>query len=758
MNFPRHRSSIRLEVSVWLLFGMALLLTYYRQFLGLFSVGPIGWIKDTPSLAAALRPIWQLLYTGVFPYRLSDPTGAAARALAAFFGAALVLSAGYALGSLVLGLLHLNPHENSDRILFRLGAGLGSLSYLSFALALLGWYRPGPIRILIPTLIGGKILVWLFRSDRRALRLHISRHSLSFRQTDDRLWFILVLLATGLAFIAALAPETEYDALWYHLWLPQQWLQSGHPVDIIQEYISLYPLTWELLYGMAMTLGGPVAAKLLGWACLPLTGWVVYRLIRRFFPDASPWLGLALLITAPTLLWEATTAYNDLALTFFASLSIYALLQYRFRSRAEEETGVSDLENSIEGSPRPFAINGQLHERSRKWLYLAAISIGLTAAVKHIGLFLLVLVPAGLLLSAWREGRLREALKPASLLLGIGLLIPSPWYLRAWLASGNPFFPSFYTIFGAFPAERWSSITQRGLDGFLNGFGDPRTPLNLLLLPWNLTVHAARYGGSLGPLFLLLMPGLLFASFAFPLGWLLGLAGGYLALWASPFSSFQLRFLLPIVPILSVLAAEGYSRLQRRFTAIGLHPAFTQLALVGLLLLNLPPFLSLHEGDRVGYQGWLTHVLHDVPFGVTFGFETSQDYLARKVRSYQAWQYINQQLPAEARVLTFSGGDQLYSQRDRIWALSTTAFPAVWGAQPGQESRALDTLHRLGITHVLADRREMASLPPDQVAILQPDFVQRWYILEYQDQNFALYRLRQEAAPAPSARSALPSD
>ena len=88
--------------------------------------------------------------------------------------------------------------------------------------------------------------------------------------TNDRVPKACILVSFVFAFVAALAPEIEHDALWYHLWLPQQWLGTGRPVDIIHEYVSLYPLSWELLYGAAMTIGGPVAARLLHFACLPL--------------------------------------------------------------------------------------------------------------------------------------------------------------------------------------------------------------------------------------------------------------------------------------------------------------------------------------------------------------------------------------------------------------------------------------------------------------------------------------------------------
>ncbi len=115
-----------------------------------------------------------------------------------------------------------------------------------------------------------------------------------------------------------------------------------------------------------------------------------------------------------------------------------------------------------------------------------------------------------------------------------------------------------------------------------------------------------------------------------------------------------------------------------------------------MLLLNLPPFTSLHESDRSGWQGWLTHVVHEVPFEVVLGAENRDAYLARRVPSYRVWQYINTNLAPDALVLTFSGGDHFYSHRPRLSADATLAHAAVWGASPENESQALTRLNRAG--------------------------------------------------------------
>jgi hypothetical protein len=164
-----------------------------------------------------------------------------------------------------------------------------------------------------------------------------------------------------MALVGALAPEIEYDALWYHLWLPQQWLLAGRPVDIVEEYVSLYPLGWDLLYGAALTVGGAGAAKLLHFACLPLLAATTWRLARELAPDASPALAAALTVAAPTLIWEATTAYVDLALAWYLALAVLAVVRYH-----------------------------ATHDR--RWLIIGAVVLGGALAIKHLGLVAMAII------------------------------------------------------------------------------------------------------------------------------------------------------------------------------------------------------------------------------------------------------------------------------------------------------------------------------------------------------------------------------
>ena len=530
------------------------------------------------------------------------------------------------------------------------------------------------------------------------------------------LWISCAALAILCAGVAALAPESQYDALWYHLTYPQRYLAAGYLVDVPADFVSLYPMTTELWFGYGLALGGSTAAILLHLGFLLLSTIITYEFVRRFAPSASPWLAVALLVTIPTVIWLGSTANIDLAVMLFVTLALDALFRYVDSGR-------------------------------RQWLLLAALNLGLALASKHLALFALAILCPGLLVALWRRGAGWRASFTAALALGtLSLLVALPWYLRSYLATGNPVFETMYAVFGA-PADRWNAQADRGLRLFLDHFGRPRTIGNLLTLPWHMTIHAASYSGTLGPLFLVLLPMLALRRVRGTMPWLIAFVGLWILLWSSPLSSFQMRHLMPIAPALAVLAAAAFGRAAglARLVAGRRTSALLAGGLAMLLVLNLPPFTFLHEVDRVNWDGWLSSVLYALPWGVVVGGESADSYLTREIRSYAAWQFADAKLPPDARVLSWSGGEQFYTQTDRIWADSVLAATTAW-AKTGEEEQALDGLRALGITHLIVNRRSPDSPDPwDTYALTGPIARANWYEELYSDYWYVLYRVRWEA-------------
>jgi hypothetical protein len=649
---------------------------------------------------------------------------AVVRAVRAVAGAAAIGVAAWQLGEWItsrsIGLFT----ATAERLQFTLACGAVALSSLLLLAASFGVYRPPVVTALILVVVASRL-----RPVLRQLRRHAWLAAEWLRGTLARpasgVYAAFAFLALAFAFVAALAPETEYDALWYHLWLPSQWLAAGRLVDIVPEYISLYPGGWELLNGAAATFGGPTAAKLLHFTCLPLLGAAACLLAREVGARVSMAAVAAICICAPTMMWEASTAYVDLALAWFTTLSTIALIRYY---------DTADM----------------------RWLLLGGLMAGGALGIKHLGLVALAAQVALLVVAQWRtRAAVVASVRDAAVLFILAIGLAMPWYGRAYAASGNPVFPDMYELFGARPAERWSPGTEAALQGFKDYFGMGRDAAAIVQLPWNVTTHAARFGGTFGPAFLVLAP-FAIATRSRRLALLAAGVAIYVAIWASPVGSFQLRFLTPVIPAGAVFAAVGLRQISAaardigRPIVIGVHAATAF-----LLLLNLPPFIDWHERERRDDEFWLTHVLRPATLAVVTGGESEQSYLGRVLPSYRAWRAINDGTPQDSRVLTFFGGDHLYSRRSRIWSDAWLAYDATWGSEAGHEASMLAALRRLGITHVLFDRRQLRGSDVPRLAIASDAARACCLTPFYEDDRAVVFAVREAPAAAPRSAPAI---
>jgi hypothetical protein len=631
-----------------LLWAAVVVLFYFRRFFFLAAAGPAEWDLQDVGLYPLLStpPFWR--------------TALAHNAQAVGTALVVVLAAQGA-GAGVIRLLGASGSRGD--LLFRTLCGYAGLSYLMLALAMGGWFVPTVVR----AVTGVLAVVGLFVATKN------TRNVLGDGGVGKTLSVPLLVCATFLAvsFVAALAPETEYDALWYHLELPRQWLLAGRPVDNVTEYVSLYPMGFDLLFGIALAFGSDSAARLIHWTCFVLSTLLLVRALRRVTDPDAGWLAAAIFSAIPTVLWGATTAYVDLALATYTLAGAVALFEW-------------------------------IDRRDDQCLRSAGVMLGFGCAIKHLGLVTLLATVVVIVLSQ-RRSLLPKAFEVARWLVIVPLLMGGPWYARAWAAARNPVAPMLVGVFGIQPPERWTPRAQTGLERFQARFGRGHDPAAILRLPIDLTMHGAAFGGALGVVLLASAPGMVLAIRRHRrlLGVLCGMVI-YGAVWISPVSSLQFRFLFPVLPFLSLVAAAGLASVWPRSTVVDSGVA-------GLLLLSLPPFIPFHEGDRRGWNGWLTHVLRRVPVEVVVGAESRDAYLTRTVRSYGAWRFINTQLPAEAAILSYPAGDNFFAERRRVWANAPQMLEGVRRLSAGNEQEAFDFLRRWRITHVLIDEREAAG-------------------------------------------------
>jgi hypothetical protein len=274
---------------------------------------------------------------------------------------------------------------------------------------------------------------------------------------------------------------------------------------------------------------------------------------------------------------------------------------------------------------------------------------------------------------------------------------------------------------------------------FENTFGTGHGIGHLLALPWDLTMHAAAFGGSFGVLFLLLVPlamrlrprrlPLLAAVFCV----------GYVVLWFSPVSSLQARFLVPLAAAAAPFAGAGLERVVRAAAAMNRLTAAVPVALAaGVALLSLPPFITKHERDRHGDLGWLTNVVRETPMAYLTGAESYDAYLRRVLPGYGADRFVAEHARPRDRVMAFADMDEIYTGAAEVVPDYAICLERA-RADRGDDAQALGALRADRVRYIMWDVERRGEQP--DLAVTDPAFERRHLRLVYADDNRLLFRV-----------------
>ncbi len=438
----------------------------------------------------------------------------------------------------------------------------------------------------------------------------------------DKALLVLIALPVVLAFIASLAPATAKDTLLYHFAIPKAFLAQGSNAFVEGNIASYLALGTEMQSVWAMLLGGlwsaragEAAAGATIWAFFPLLLLAIFGWARELKADRQ-WAMIAVLIVAsvPTAYHVSASAYIDIALALYVTLAIYSLTRW-WRT----------LENG--------------------WLTLIAIFLGAALSAKLTTLFA---IAAFALVTLLRVRKAKES-EPDKLIkivvsgfsaLVLAGLIASPWYLRTWQQTDSPVFPFYMSVWPG-EAPGWDVERSNLFQAMNSQYGGIiKTPLDYVAAPWNLSVVAqpeqpAYFDGVLGVAFLFGLPFLVWALWKFDvpveakIG--VGVAAVIFLFWL--FSSQQLRYLLPILPVLAiaiVLALDAIGKSVKGFEKVAR--------------------VSLSVAAVAGIFVGIAWFLQKAPLRVVLGGETRDQYLARNLDYYPYYQTLNTETATDAKV------------------------------------------------------------------------------------------------------------
>ncbi len=409
------------------------------------------------------------------------------------FGAGFTVGLAMALGWLLLRGLRIRLCR-ADSMLLAWVIGSALLSLAVFALCSIGEARASIFLAAgIPIITWSGWLWWQDPPQKSALP---GKPPISWQVL---FWCGFAIFIT-IYFLNALAPEASPDGSGYHLGnVLRMWQRHGFAWDYHSMY-AYFPQGLEMLFLVAVCLGGYSSAALVHTAYLAALPLLMARFGRRCgLPRAALGAGL-LVLASPVVGVDGASAYNDVAL---ATVSFAALFCYQF----EDE------------------------QSWHKLLFVIGLLAGFCFGIKYTGWLALPL-------ALWWSPHTRRSVW----LLGGWALSAGPWLARNWLWLGNPVAPFLNRWFPNpyyYPGPEQSYVADlRHYEVFHHW--------------WQAPVDLAVFGGSisgiLGPVFLLAPLALL--ALRHTEGRRLLLAA---AVWAVPawFNSGA-RFLIPALPFLAL--------------------------------------------------------------------------------------------------------------------------------------------------------------------------------------------------------------
>jgi hypothetical protein len=274
----------------------------------------------------------------------------------------------------------------------------------------------------------------------------------------------------------------------------------------------------------------------------------------------------------------------------------------------------------------------------------------------------------------------------SALILGASaIIVGSPWYIKAYLYTGNPVYPFLYNIFGGI---NWSKADADAYRGSQLAFGMGRSFRDFVLMPWNLASQGYRFFdfpspvGLIGVGLLGLIPLHMFTrSLKKPM---LKIASvGIVTVVAWFFLMQQSRYLIGVLPLFCIVAGTAVSAANEKWRW-GRHVVNCFVVFCVAITLFVGLMMDMNCAKAA------------------IGMESTDDYLSRTLDVYGADSFVNETLPADARLVLFDEVKGFYLNRDYIWGNPGHHEMIPWKSfKNGADMVGFLTEH--GYTHAMVD-------------------------------------------------------
>lgn len=602
-------------------------------------------------------------------------------------------------GNLIVRWLRLTGMTRIEHLLISAGIGAGTISLVLLGLGITGLWQPAFLRGIFYVSAGSCLVQILLNMRRRHGEGSAEQYDPGRAPTQQERPGILqgvalgfILLAVVMNVLATAAPVTSYDALVYHLALPKLFLLRGQITPTPENLYSGIPFGIQMLYGLTLALANENLASLLLCSFGVFTALAIWALLRRHASNYAGVLAALFYYLCPLVLYGSWQSGIDLGGGFYLTLALTALSLGLQTSRETE---------------------------SRAWPVATGIFLGLAMGVKYT---FLPIAGAFVLVVFWlrRRSGNTAALKEAAMTATIAAVVFMPWLIKNLFFYGNPVYPFFNNFLGwVSPADWKGFLVDAHSRNLAQTFGSVFGWKGFLSQPWTMSINSRGIDDWPGLLFLMFIPwalclrwGISEADESNSPAWtaiaVLAMAG-YLV-WS--LTSEIARFLVMALPFASCLAALAIVR-----APIG---GWFRHAIWGLVL--LPSTYNFLVTFKMGME------FASGRWPQLIGIYNRSTYLKQQhmgygAPHYAAMEYINQNLPPDAKVLFIGEPRTFYCERDFVAATVFDNNP-FWVAA-GEAKTAEDLLasaRKLGITHIFVNAISLYSYS-DRPAVMPRDII-----------------------------------
>lgn|GEM_PF-1070253 len=520
----------------------------------------------------------------------------------------------------------------------------------------------------------------------------------------------MALLAVS--FVMAWAPAQQYDSLVYHLPLIKHYIDAGKIVPVSFNLYSHFPQAGEMLFSYGLLFNSEVTAQLTSWLCLLASALWIYA-YASFSGRNKGLLAMLLALSHSSLLVISSTTYVEPSLTMWVTGAVISFLMWK---------------------------EAQDTRQAWLWMAISGLCAGSALGTKYYASITCVLL-FGMSLSycftiGWfsqRKARLAQTFLFAALCAALFL----PWAVKNTAEVNNPVFPFFYRLFSS------PDITRAEAHGYFNMLTEysHRSDFfkELVTFPYLSLTTPGRYGGGMDVLGILGWE-LLFAAVPLMLysvrkkSWARWL-GLYIALHMAAWfvTGTVLRFLLVLVPLASLLAADGFLELYHAWPAAKIPLA----AGLGMFLLT-----------RLMLYGYMQNV-SGAP-RVLLGQESRTEFLLRTVPYYECALAANIVTPPQGTGILLAGEARYYYFKRPV--MPTNLYRSndfVSFANKARDYTELEaSLKKYGVTHIIYSPKEFSRLRQYLTLSLTLSGQRNWEAMLlnneeiYQGKNCALYALK----------------